>query len=368
MELRHLRYFLAVAEEGQLTRAAQRLRIQQPPLSQQIRQLEQELGFALFERERRGVVLTPAGRVFARDAELVIETLQQAVSNARHVSKGELGQVVVGMSSSAGAHPFTAQHIQAFRQAHPEVGIELLELNAAELMERLQSGLIQAALLRKPVETPAGVAFHALLDEPMLAVLPAHSDVGGAVGGKSGGDTHTHTRSEARRADTPLHSKTDLHDTPALDLKSLRDETFVLVRRPGAPGLYAEILGACEKAGFLPREIREVPRMLSAIHLVAAGLGVSFVPASMRYYNHEGVRYFPLKQPPKLSAPLTIAYAQNESNRAAQRFVQFMRDHAEPSVPRVPGVPRRRKPARGAGRTGRDDAADSATSETESPQ
>src|SRR5471030_2399532 len=106
MELRHLRYFLVVAEEGQFTRAASRLAMQQPPLSHQIRELEQEVGFDLFVREPRGVSLTPAGKAFAQDAQMLLDTLQQAVGRASRIARGELGTISIGLSSSAGFHPF----------------------------------------------------------------------------------------------------------------------------------------------------------------------------------------------------------------------------------------------------------------------
>ncbi|MFM0312017.1 LysR family transcriptional regulator [Paraburkholderia sp. RL17-383-BIF-A] len=294
MELRHLRYFLAVAEEGQFTRAAERLAMQQPPLSQQIRTLEEEIGFELFVRMPRGVTLTPAGQAFAEDAQRLLQNLQQSVDKASRIARGELGTMSIGLTSSAAFHPFTTEAIRAFRKVCPEVAVELAELNAAEIIERLAAGQIQAAFLRKPVEAREGVAFELLLDEPMVVVLP--------VG-------HPLLKGKKR---------------PHVSLKALAHEDFILVRRPGAPGMYADILAACRQAGFVPRIAREVPRMLSGINLVAAGLGVTLVPASMQRYDPVGTVYCTLANPSKLSAPLHLAYPAALHNSAATRFIQLV--------------------------------------------
>ncbi|MGH8782745.1 LysR family transcriptional regulator [Paraburkholderia sp.] len=303
MELRHLRYFLAVAEEGQFTRAAERLAMQQPPLSQQIRLLEEELGFDLFMRLPRGVVLTPAGQAFAQDTQRIVEGLQQAAERAKRIARGEIGTIAIGLTSSASFHPLTTEAIRAFRRLHPDVGIDLPDLNAAEVNERLASGLVHVAFLRKPVERPAGLAFKMLDEEPMVVVLP---------------DSH------------PLLKRRRTAQ-PEVALDTLADEDFILVRRPGAPGMYADILTACRHAGFSPHIAREVPRMLSGIKLVAAGLGVTFVPASMQRYSQVGVVYCRLKKPPTLTAPLHISYAEatlgGSSNGAASLFIEFVLQH-----------------------------------------
>ncbi|AEA63716.1 LysR family transcriptional regulator [Burkholderia gladioli] len=298
MELRHLRYFLAVAEEGQFTRAAERLAMQQPPLSQQIRLLEEEIGFDLFVRQPRGVELTPAGRAFAQNAELVLETLQQGVAHARRIARGELGTIAVGLTSSAGFHPMTTDAIRGFRAAHPGIEITLAELNAAELTERLANGQLQVAFLRKPVDTLPGIAFEPLLDEPMVAVLPVGHRLLTAMA----------------EGDPP----------PTISLKALEHEEFILVRRPGAPGMYADFLAACRRQGFVPHVAREVPRMLTGIHMVAAGLGVTLVPASMRRYDHRSAVFCPLADDAGFSAPLHLAHPAEMGDPAAARFVEFV--------------------------------------------
>ena len=153
MELRHLRYFLAVAEEGQFTRAAERLAMQQPPLSQQIRTLEEEIGFELFVRMPRGVTLTPAGQAFAEDAQRLLLDLQQSVDKAHRIARGELGTISIGLTSSAAFHPFTTETIRAFRAVCPEVAVEL----AAHCRRRMVANLVRTSpvlLAVDPVERP----------------------------------------------------------------------------------------------------------------------------------------------------------------------------------------------------------------------
>lgn len=297
MELRHLRYFLAVAEEGQFTRAAERLAMQQPPLSQQIRLLEEEIGFDLFTRLPRGVELTPAGKAFAQSAEQVLEMLRQSIGHARRISRGELGSIAIGLTSSAGFHPVTTDATRAFNATHPGIEITLSELNAAELIERLLTGQLHVAFLRKPVETPSGITFEQILEEPMVAVLPVgHRLLAGS------GDSR-----------------------PEISLKALEHEAFILVRRPGAPGMYADFLAACRRQKFTPLVAREVPRMLTGIHMVAAGLGVTLVPASMQRYDHKSVAFCPLSSDAGLSAPLHLAYPTVLHDPAVSRFVEFVR-------------------------------------------
>jgi DNA-binding transcriptional LysR family regulator len=287
MELRHLRYFLAVAEEGQFTRAAARLHIQQPPLSQQIQELEQELGFALFTRQPRGVALTAPGETFAAHARSVLRDLDQAVTHARRVANGQVGTVRVALTSSAAFHPLTPAAIRSFRDTYPEIAIEMNEVNAAEIIEMMLNGRADVAVLRKPIEMPAELRFELLAEERMLLVLPV-------------GHRLVSTRSVA--------------------LERLASEPFIFVRRPGAPGMYADFIRACQAKGFEPRVVDEVPRMVTAINLVAAGGGVSLVPASMERYHQESVRYCRVSGDQAFHAPLHLVTRADTLSPAAARF------------------------------------------------
>jgi DNA-binding transcriptional LysR family regulator len=308
MELRHLRYFLTVAEERQFTRAAARLHIQQPPLSQQIQELERELGFALFTRLPRGVELTSAGAAFVVDARAVLDALDQGVVNARRVANGQLGSVRIALTSSAAFHPLATAAIRQFRATHPDIAIDLNEINAADIIERMMNGRVDAGILRKPIETPAELRFDLLHEERMVLVLP----VGHAL----------LRRSKGTRAGKQ----------PRVPLKALAGESFIFVRRPGAPGMYADFIRACEAAGFKPDVVSEVPRMLSAINLVAAGAGITLVPASMQRYQQESVVYCAVAGDEAFSAPLHLVTRRDAANPAAVRFAQAVLAFVSPGA------------------------------------
>lgn len=250
MELRHLRYFVAVAEEKHVTRAAERLGMQQPPLSQQIQALEAELDVQLFRRKPRGVELTQAGEVLFQDARAILARVEHAVAATKRAARGEQGRVVIGFTSSVPFHPFMPRIIRSFREAFPLISLVLEEGGTSELVDALRQERIDAAFIRSAVTDPLGLDMRPLLEEEMVAALPAGHPLAQGDG-------------------TPL------------PLSALAAETFILYRRPSGPGLYDSILAGCHRAGFSPRVGQEAPRMLSTLNLVAAGLGVSIVPASI---------------------------------------------------------------------------------------
>jgi DNA-binding transcriptional LysR family regulator len=293
MELRHLRYFVAVAEERHMTRAAVRLGIQQPPLSVQIRALETELGVSLFVRGARGVELTAAGRIFLKDVEAILGSVGRAAERVREAARGGVWRLSVGFTTSAVLHPLVPRMIQAFRQAYGEVELDLHEAPAANLIEAVMRREIQVALLRVPVDRPSGLAFVELAYEDLLAVLP----VGHRLAARRGG----------------------------VRLDDLRQERFILVRRPDAPGIYENVILACRAAGFEPVIGAEVAHMLTNINLVAAGAGVSFVPASMREVNLRQVVYVPLRVRPRLVVPLTLGYLTGAPDPVVRNFVAVAR-------------------------------------------
>ncbi|WP_445491827.1 LysR family transcriptional regulator [Rhodopseudomonas sp. RCAM05734] len=295
IELRHLRYFIAVAEEGHVTRAAARLGIQQPPLSQQIRALEDLVGVALFYRLPRGVELTEAGRVFLGEARAALAQVGHAVEAAQRTARGEQGRLAVGFTSSAAFHPFIPAVVRAFRQQSPEVELVLEESSTGELIEALQRQHLDVAFVRVPAGEAAGITIEALLNEAMLVALPAH---------------HALARGGKRRS---------------IRLTELADETFILSRRPTGPGLYDAIISACRAAGFSPRVGQEAPRMMSTLSLVAAGLGVSIVPESMRRLNTEGIAYLTLSDAPRLVAPLHLAWRSASVSGAMARLIAQVR-------------------------------------------
>src|SRR5213595_1870596 len=168
MELRHLRYFIAVAEEGHITRAAERLGMQQPPLSQRIKAIERELDVQLFRRKARGVELTEAGRVFLDNARAMLTQNERAIESTRRTARGEQGRLCVGVTPTGPFHPFVPRIIRAFREAFPLVSLTLEERLSNELIEHLRSGRIDAAFIRTPPADRAGLSISLLVEEAMV--------------------------------------------------------------------------------------------------------------------------------------------------------------------------------------------------------
>jgi DNA-binding transcriptional LysR family regulator len=307
MELRHLRYFVAVAEEGHITRAAARLGIQQPPLSQQIHALERELEVQLFRRKPRGVELTAAGRALLDDARAILAQIEHARAAARRTARGEQGRIVVGFTSSAPFVPFVPQVIRAFRELYPRVALALEETGTGEMVEALRHELIDAAFIRSPAPDPAGIEVHPLLEEAMMVALPSGHALAAAA------------------------------EAVPLPLAALAGDTFILYRRPVGPGLYDAIIAACHGAGFSPAVGQEAPRILSTLSLVAAGLGVSLVPASLQCLGMDGVVFRPLDAASRPQAPLNLAHRRGETAPVVRRFLALVRRAAAELPPEARG-------------------------------
>jgi DNA-binding transcriptional LysR family regulator len=293
MELRHLRYFVAVAEHGHVTRAAESLGIQQPPLSQQIKALEEELGVLLLRRKPRGVELTDAGAAFLERARVILGEVERAFASTRRTARGEQGRVVVGFTSSAPFHPFVPRVIRMFREASPHVSLVLEESGSSELVHGLHSEIIDAAFIRSPVADVVDLLVEPILQEKMVVALPTGHPL-------------------ARDLMQPL------------ELSELANHTFILYKRRGAPGLYDSIIAACRGAGFSPLVGQEAPRIISTLNLVAAGLGVSVVPESLRRLQMDGVVYRDLADTAELTAPLILACRRGENSAAVQRFIDLV--------------------------------------------
>jgi len=295
MELRHLRYFIAVAEEGHFTRAAERLHMQQPPLSQQIRALEAELGFALFLRHAKGATLTAGGEAFLLEARATLAGLDAGVVRAGLAARGAQGLLRLGFTSSAAAHGLLPRIVRAYRAAWPAVMLEFREENASELTRALESGELHAGFLRQPVRHPYGIRFDVLAEEELLLVVP--TGFPGLPPARAG-------------------------RLPTLSLAALRDQSFVLLRHSGNLGMYASLVAACGRAGFTPQVAVEVERMLTIISLVAAGAGVSAVPASMTGFHAQNVVYCRIaERDASLTAPLTLAYREHDDTPTLRNFL-----------------------------------------------
>jgi DNA-binding transcriptional LysR family regulator len=303
MELRHLRYFLAVAEELHFGRAAARLHMAQPPLSRQIRQLEEELGVTLLDRGKRRVALTAAGRTFLAEARRVLVQSERAVRAAQRTDRGELGPLALGFVPAADLE-LLPRALRLCRARFPRFELELHPMTRCQQVEALRDGRIQAGIVFLPFEG-GGLTIEPLSREPLVAVLPAG---------------HRLARHERVRM-------LDLQDDPMI--------SFPRARRDGDH----MTLSACRQAGFEPRMSYATDRIETNLGLVAAGLGVSLLPASIKNLRRAGVVHRPLV-PPAPQVEMAVAYPRETASPTVTTFVQVLREatSARPRWPRSAGA------------------------------
>ncbi|WBO22936.1 LysR family transcriptional regulator [Sphingomonas abietis] len=294
MELRHVRYFLAVAEEGNFTRAARRLGIGQPPLSQQIRDLEDEIGTRLFHRIPQGAELTEAGEAFYAGVRNFPDLALAAIHGAQRAARGEMGALRVGFTGSAAFNPIVPSIIRAYRRRFPGVELTLREGNSLDLIASLQEDLLDAAFLRPDAVELDGLHIDVLDEEPMVAALPsAHPAAARGV----------------------------------LALSELAGEAFVLTPRDMGPSIFDAAVVACRTAGFEPELGQSAPQIASVLAFVAAELGVSLVPAAMRMVMIQGVSYCELSDVQPI-VRMAIAYRHKSLSPAGRHFLSEARSHA----------------------------------------
>ena len=255
MELKHLRSFLAVAEHLHFRRAAQTIHLSQPALSLQIRALEEELGVALFVRDRRKTLLTPAGRVFLHEAREMLARSERALSRARRAALGQVGVLRVGFVSTAGAF-LMPPIVKRFRELYPDVELDLRNILSVDQIVQLRERRLDAGFLRLPVTAEEQLQTTVLHQEPFVVVLPA---------------AH------------PLSRRKPLR------LEDLRSANFVMYARKQAPGFHDRVVGILHDSGLTPHVVQEVSDIYSVVALVAAGLGVAVVPLSARLHQIPGV-------------------------------------------------------------------------------
>jgi len=294
MELRHLRYFVAVAEELHFTRAAERLGIKQPPLSLQIRQLERDLGTSLFRRETRGVELTEAGAWLLDKARGILDQVVRIKAGVQSRARGETGCIHLGFAGATCFQPLVSGIISAYRERYPSVLVSPEQSNTARLVAALQSDEIDVAFVRPPIIDGEGLALDPLVDEPMMIVLP-----------------ESHPRAGDR----------------SMPLAALAEETLILFPRTIGPGGYDAIIASCQRAGFSPKLGQEAPQMPENVHMVAAGFGVSIVPQSLEQVRVEGAVYLGIEgDAPR--APISLAYRRNDRSTIVRNFVALVRRHS----------------------------------------
>ena len=288
MDLRRLRYFIAVAEELHFGRAARRLHISQPPLSQQIQTLERELGVPLFERAGHRVSLSDAGRELLPRARAVLSQAQAAKTAVQRVGRGESGMLEIGFTGSLPFTPVMPRVLHDFRSAYPGVRLQLRELSTREQIERLTEETLDVGFFRPTQhEKLELLETRVVLREPLLLAL---------------------------HADNPLSKR------KCLPLAALAQEPFILYSRSVSTGLHDQILALCLKAGFTPRVAQEVHEMPTVIGLVAAGVGVALVAASMRQIHVPGVVFLPLAEA-GASTDILLAWKRGGESPARRNFL-----------------------------------------------
>jgi DNA-binding transcriptional LysR family regulator len=292
VELRQLRYFVAVAEERHFGRAAKRLRLSQPPLSAQIKGLEEELGVKLFQRSTRQVALTDAGRTFLERAEGILEAVEEAKEAAKGADEGARGRLEIGFISSAtlGLLP---PAIRLFRERFGGVEIELRELTSAQQIDALYAGEIRVGLVRLPLRAP-GLRFEPLQEESFLVALPSGH---------------------------PLEA---LESVP---LEAMVDQPLIFFTRQLMPSLHAQIVELFQRVGAFPNVVQHAVHLQTIVGLVASDVGLAILPEPAERFSREGVVYRPLDAPDATSW-VGLAWVEGDESKLVKNLVRTVREVA----------------------------------------
>lgn len=292
LELRHLRYFVAVAEELHFGRAARRLGITQPPLSLQIQRLETELGVRLFERTNRRVELTPAGKALLAEGRHVLADFDNATKAAQRAARGETGSLTVAFAASV-MFLSLPRIIRRLRAQFPSVRLELRELPTGLQIVALRNGELDIGFLREPPPDAELTTETVMREELLLALSKRHA----------------------------------LASRKRLRLIDVANEDFVLFPRDLAPGLHAHVLAVCAEAGVHPRIVQTSRELYTTVSLVEAGLGVTIIPASVRQMGWRGVRYYPIRSPSAVTR-IDAAWRSDNASPILPAFVEIARSEA----------------------------------------
>jgi len=316
MELRHLRYFVAAAEELHFGRAAKRVNIAQPALTKQIQSLEADLGTRLFCRSKRRVELTDAGRRLLADARPLLEHARQVEDVANRVGQGEVGRLAVGFTPVAlyGALP---PILRAFRERMPDVDLTVDEQWTPEVVRAIVSKRLDAGVVRLPLD--ADLATFPLRSDPLVVALPA---------------------------DHPLARY------PSLILSDLEHDRFILFPRHLRPDFHDDLMRLCREAGFTPRIGQEATTEPTMVGLVAAGLGITLVPAAYRMMERPDVVYRPLTEPVAIIETV-LAWRRDDPSAVLQAFLAVAREIASRPDPALSAMVPRNGAGGGSGRSPR---------------
>lgn len=291
MELRHLRYFVMVAQELNFSRAAERLHMAQPPLSQQIRALEIELGVQLFERDKRPLQLTHAGQAFLKQAQLVLTQVEQATQIAQQANRGEVGHLAIGVNSTV-TQSVLPSILNIFQTRFPQIELILCELDSQTQIQQLRDCMIDCSFLNSPIQNNPDLNSLSILKEPLIVAI---------------------------------HQEHPLLSHQRIPLKALSQEPFILPPSHIGQGFYHQVLNLCQENGFMPTVVQQARWLQTVLSLVAGRIGIALVPASMQNLQRTGVVYKDIQ--PTLEIETLAVWRSHNPSPALRQFIEAIRNH-----------------------------------------
>ena len=292
MDFHKLKAFVAVVEESNISRAAIRMNMQQPPLTRIIQQLEQELGAILLKRLPRGVEVTEAGKALYQEALTILAHAQAIPKRVQNIAQGLEGQINIGFTNSVGLHSFLPALLRQFREAFAAVSIHLEEDGSNSLIDSIINEKNDIVFLRKPAPIGLGLNSLHILDEPLIVAMPNNHPLAGV--------------------NTPIQ------------FLGLEPYDFVLYRRLAGQDLFDNILASCYQAGFSPNIVQEAPRLTSSLNLIAAGIGLSIVPEAIRDFWNKQIVYKTLQADTPCIAPIYAVYRKDLNNVRIQHLLKLL--------------------------------------------
>lgn len=292
IDIHKLRAFVAVVEESNISRAAVRLNMQQPPLTRIIKSLENELDTVLLKRLPRGVEATEAGKALYQEALTILAHAQAIPKRVQNIAKGLEGQINIGFTNSVGLHSFLPALLRNFREKFSAVSIHLEEDGSSSLVDSIINEKNDIVFLRKPAPLGLGLTSVHILDEPLIVAMPNNHPLADQVG--------------------------------AIHILDLENHDFVLYRRLAGQDLFDNILAICYQAGFSPNIVQEAPRLTSSLNLIAAGIGLSIVPEAIRDFWNKQIAYKELKADTPCNAPIYAVYKEDVDNVRLQHVLTLL--------------------------------------------
>lgn len=292
IDIHKLKAFIMVVDESNISRAAVRLNMQQPPLTRIIKSLEEELNTPLLKRLPRGVEVTEAGKALYNEAAAILVHAESIPQKVKNIAQGLEGQINIGFTHSVGLHPFLPNLLRNFREKYPFVSFYLEEDSSGALIEGVINEKLDMIFVRKPATVNLSLKSVHVLDEPLMVALP---------------NNHPLVRQDK-----------------ILDLKDLEPFEFVLYRRLAGQDLFDIILSKCYEAGFSPKIVQETPRLTTTLNLISAGIGLSVVPESIQDFWNKQVIYKPLKQHKNYIAPIYAVFRQDLDNIRVQQVLDLL--------------------------------------------